>query len=392
MSSYSAQFLETLLFKQEGDELDFKRDQYSFIGASDEAKSELVKDVLAFANAWKTSDAHILVGVDEVQCGRAMVVGIKAHIDDAALQQLVNSKTNIPIQCSYSAVEIDGKRVGVLKVSASQERPVFLTKNFGKLNAGVVYIRRGSSTDVAKPDEVAKMGIAQAVKILPAPCVEMGFGIPQEKKILGTRISVYPTVIVDPPKLTASEIQELAKALRDSKILEMARTNKLASHVQGLRPFPEPTRQERRDYAERTGVLVPVGFYAKNVSEVTAQDVRVEVRGALLNGLQVVDEIEHPEHDWRESGILSALRPRPVFPSREINLHKNANEWSLELTFGKIQPKATVWLNDVIYIGSRQPMSLELSAQVFADNMPNPTKFALAVEISPKEEVFVDPD
>ena len=38
----------------------------------------MVKDILAMANAWKTSDAYVLVGVDENPGGRARVVGVFA--------------------------------------------------------------------------------------------------------------------------------------------------------------------------------------------------------------------------------------------------------------------------------------------------------------------------
>ncbi len=40
----------------------------------------------------------------------------------------------------------------------TQDRRRALNKPFGKLSANAVYIRRGSSTDIAKPDEIAKMG------------------------------------------------------------------------------------------------------------------------------------------------------------------------------------------------------------------------------------------
>ena len=40
---------ESLLHEEESSSLDFKRDQYPFVGASDDDKSELLKDILAFA-------------------------------------------------------------------------------------------------------------------------------------------------------------------------------------------------------------------------------------------------------------------------------------------------------------------------------------------------------
>jgi hypothetical protein len=50
---------ERLLGMQEDETLDFKEEQYPFVGASDDQKSELLKDILAFANAWRQTDAYI---------------------------------------------------------------------------------------------------------------------------------------------------------------------------------------------------------------------------------------------------------------------------------------------------------------------------------------------
>ena len=68
--------IEFLLDEDEGTSLDFKRDQYKFEGASKEDKSELLKDILAFANAFRRSDAYILVGVEEVRAGRSKVLAL----------------------------------------------------------------------------------------------------------------------------------------------------------------------------------------------------------------------------------------------------------------------------------------------------------------------------
>ena len=86
------QLLESLLREDEGTALDFKRDQYPFVGINDDkVKSELLKDILALANSWRRSDAFILIGVQEVTGGRSTVVGASSHIPDASLQQLTQS-------------------------------------------------------------------------------------------------------------------------------------------------------------------------------------------------------------------------------------------------------------------------------------------------------------
>lgn len=84
--SMDANLFKQLLAEGESSRLDYKSRQYRFVGASDDQKSELLKDVLAMANAWRDSDAYILLGVQEVRrqmfcmanIGRLFLVGLTA--------------------------------------------------------------------------------------------------------------------------------------------------------------------------------------------------------------------------------------------------------------------------------------------------------------------------
>jgi hypothetical protein len=166
--------VENLLWEDESSELDFKSAQYPFAGASDDDKSEILKDLLAFGNAWRRTEAYILIGVEEVRGARSIPRGISDHLGESHIQQLVNSKTNRPLSFSYKIVEIDGASVGVLRVPV-QDRPIYATKTYGRVKADTVYIRRGSSTDIAKPDEIARMtgGAAVAAEVDLTPEVEL---------------------------------------------------------------------------------------------------------------------------------------------------------------------------------------------------------------------------
>ena len=44
---------ERLLYEEENVTLDFKSKQYHFAKATEDEKSELLKDILGFANAWR---------------------------------------------------------------------------------------------------------------------------------------------------------------------------------------------------------------------------------------------------------------------------------------------------------------------------------------------------
>lgn len=111
------------------------------------------------ANAYRDGPGYILIGFKDQTPRPAEVVGIppSEHIDDATLQQFVNSKVQPKLDFRYEELLFDGKTVAVIAIP-KQQRPFYLNKDYGKLGKSVVYVRRGSSTDEASPSEVAKMG------------------------------------------------------------------------------------------------------------------------------------------------------------------------------------------------------------------------------------------
>lgn len=161
MPSLDPALLDDLLYRAESETLDLKRDQYPFANASEGAKGELLKDILAFANAWRQETAFILIGVDEAKGAKGKVVGVSHHLEDSDLQQFVNSKTQRPIEFSYEAAVLEGKDVGVIRIPV-QARPFYVRRRYGVVEKNSVYLRRGSSTAVAMPDEVARMGATNA--------------------------------------------------------------------------------------------------------------------------------------------------------------------------------------------------------------------------------------
>jgi len=165
--------LSALLQRSEGDTLDFKRDNYRFKNGSDDDKSELLKDILALANAWKATDGCIIVGVEEVNGKTASLPGVAPELNDSNIQQFVNSKTNRPVAFAVEHVDHQGTPLTIIRIGQKQPRPIFLNKSYGRLKKNVVYIRHGSSTEEASPDEIA--GMAKQEAVANAPDVEISF-------------------------------------------------------------------------------------------------------------------------------------------------------------------------------------------------------------------------
>lgn len=155
--------LEQLRHKGESADLDFKQAQYPFVGATDHKKSELLKDILAMANAYRDGPGYILIGFKDQTPHPAEVVGISStdHIDDASLQQFVQSKVDPRLEFHYEERMFLGKHIGVISMP-KQPRPFAVSKDYGGLRKNTFYVRRGSSTDEASISEVSMMTLADA--------------------------------------------------------------------------------------------------------------------------------------------------------------------------------------------------------------------------------------
>ena len=185
-------FIEGLLSQNEGTTLDFKKEQYLFIKTNNVKptklqKSELLKDILAFANSWREGEAYIVIGVEEVQGSRPIVLGIKEeeHFDDASLQEFINHKTNRPVEFAYEVHSIENKTIGIIRI-LKQKRPVYAVQEYGIVEKGVVYYRSGSSTLKADPDEIIRMNRDSENK---KKCVQLEYDLKRAQIINMQRLS-----------------------------------------------------------------------------------------------------------------------------------------------------------------------------------------------------------
>src|SRR5207245_718297 len=115
--------LAALLQCSESETLDFKSKQYPFTGATDEEKSELLKDIVAMANAWKTSDGFILIGIEEKHERVVGVCGADATLHDHDVQQFINTKINRPVSFRIELQSYQNATLTIVHIDKVQFRP-----------------------------------------------------------------------------------------------------------------------------------------------------------------------------------------------------------------------------------------------------------------------------
>lgn len=355
--------LETLLNEDEGSTLDFKREQYPC--KTDEEKGELIKDILAFTNASRRADAFILIGVVENPGGRAKVVGVTHHLKDADLQQLVNSKTDQPVDFSYRSGRLDGKDIGILHVPV-QGRPRFIKKKFGKLDADRVYVRRGSSTAVARPDEVAKMGWASSQEL--SPKLQLQFADPESRKLNGEALELCGTCI------DISDVKAIPNFVKQHQFaFDMRQVN---------------TEYYRELVLHKWAQLLckPLRFAITNLGSSLATDVRAELNLELSEAV-VFDDHEWPTNpeQYLEMSSFSLASFRRVRSDDDIVVDELSNgKRIITINTKKIQPKQTAWIDASLFLGTKSSGTISLDGAIWSDNLPSPQSVDLEIRFTTK--------
>lgn len=367
---------EQLLYEEESTSLDFKVAQYRFVKATEEEKSELLKDILGFCNAWRRSEAYILIGVEEVRGGRSKVVGISSdeHLDDHSLQQFVNSLTNQPVRFHYEAFKFDEKQVGIIRIE-EQTRPIYLKRDYGELQKEKVYVRRGSSTNPQKPaspEEIAKMGgdVRQYAAEL-----KVEFAHLERDAVLGTDAPLDVALYQMPNMETIPDLEPRMYSSAFGYLATLDLTNKRN---------PEFYR-EFADYIYNRALLRPVRLSIKNTGQVLASDVRVELTVPTTKNVIVLYEYEMPDLPVRYSSILNHSIPyvRSVFHQEpgEVSIEKNEERFLIAIDCGNLQPGRQV-VSDVVLIAARENGRISLYGSAFAGNLPKPENFVLSITVS----------
>jgi hypothetical protein len=356
-----------LLFEGESATLDFKQQQYPFVKASDDDKSELLKDILGFANAFRRSDAYILIGVEDVSGGQGNVLGIAAadHLQDHSLQQFVNNLTNRPVRFHYEAFGFEGKQVGIVRVEQHQPRPLFLKHDYGKLRKNEIYIRRGSSTDPTKPagpDEIALMGQSSATQTAE---LKVEFADIDRDNSLGTTIAFCAENCEMPPNESIPELRGRGSTWD----VENA-----------------PNRDFYWQFAEYEffkRIARPVRLVLKNTGEVAANSVRLELTTPVGAGAAVRSgRPRKPIRGGFDYGSITrsanrALRPTPG----EVSIEKNDERFLVAIEFGDIQPGRHVQ-SEVFYALRLDSGEVTLKGHVYAANLPQPEECTLLMSFT----------
>ncbi len=134
-----------LIEQDEGPKLDFK--MYLDIG-TESTKKELTKDVIAIANSYG-GRGYLVLGVEDKT---KAIIGVDPEAySEERIQQIILNRCDPPVSIRVENNVIEDKTLCLITIFRSHNRPHQMRQT------GAFYIRRGSTTDYARRNEIASM-------------------------------------------------------------------------------------------------------------------------------------------------------------------------------------------------------------------------------------------
>lgn len=139
------QKLQSLINREEGTKLDFKRELH-IETTSD--KKEFAKDVSAIANS-RGGRGYIIFGVEDKTKN---IVGVNPDdFIEEKIQQVIATRCEPPVPISLDLVKYKEKYIAVLTIYSGDQKPYQIK------DSGSFFTRRGSTTDIMRKEELASL-------------------------------------------------------------------------------------------------------------------------------------------------------------------------------------------------------------------------------------------
>ncbi|MGA4235281.1 ATP-binding protein [Ralstonia nicotianae] len=370
------ELLTTLRYKSEGTDIDFKSAQYRFISGSENDKAEMLKDILAIANAWRDGPGYILLGFKDQRPHPAALVGISESIDDAKMQQFVHGKVKPKLTFKYEEHLYQGKTVGVITIP-KQKRVFYLAHAYGKLKSNVVYVRRGSSTDEAEPMEIADMVLADTGRR--DVRLDLSVLAPNNEELNTTFELNY---LKFPERLPDYE----------SPPIETGPFGFL-SHAPSLWNDNRHFWREYAEYVRLREALIEMKFILHNRSEVQLSNAKLEVSVEPLDGqgfqmMPGADLPNEPRTQWNSiSGMHSLLDRRDA----QLVVDDSGRSPICHVRFGSLLPGEECRSSGTVAIIPLGPGKLRLRLRILGGELTTPQESERVLEATGEvKELDVD--
>ncbi|MEQ9236633.1 hypothetical protein [Coleofasciculus sp. E2-BRE-01] len=200
------------------------------------------------------------------------------------------------------------------------------------------------------------------------PVLDLQFFEPGSRKPLGRKIKLQ-SVAYDLPKQPIPNLEQPRTSYSGGLSLPVPRMEEVNPSYM----------RDKEKFVRASSLLRTVFLGIRNTSTILAENVKLEVEGSLLGGIQVEKELPQSPVRRRIEKVpykRSLLWNSHITPDIEVH----GDQWRMTVRFGNIQPGYQSIMEVPFLLGSRECKELTMYAKIFANNLPSPVDLCLQTE------------
>lgn len=384
-------------YHDEEHNLDFKGAQYP-----KEKHADLIKDLIAMANADTNDGCYIIIGVIRNSEGQKELRGINREyfIDDAVYQQLIRENVEPDVNFEYILHEYAGKCFGVFRIGKCDDKPYIMKKDYKKLKTGDSWIRKGTHQprmirrdfDAIYEQKMASIGFNGHVEILFEENESDNITIPTARKFTfpSEREAKKIRRTIERKKNPDTQKPEIPSISAISGLDDILYT------IYGAKPYHKRTLEEleenlenvRRDFTdedeyfrfEKNGYKLNIILHNKGEQYIEDGEIRVHI--PKVEGLFVAPRVaEEPNRDPYGYNI----HIYPEFPSKYPEITESETYTVIMESVGNIKHHIPILAFEepirVFFSNSLSGKSIEIKCEIFGRNLRKPITKILEIHL-----------
>jgi hypothetical protein len=187
---------------------------------------DLLRDLIGLANAGVQGPRFLVLGVKDVVGGERAITGLAADVWNewrAMLPALIAGATEPPLDVTVRTLQIDGKVVGALCLTACADQPYLISgRSHTDLPAGCGWLRRGPHLFPLLRQDLQRMFEAKLAGAAPSTDVRIGFAGDEPRSAIALPVLRLERL---PSAVAAKKIGKVLKAKQDAKSMGKTRTD-----------------------------------------------------------------------------------------------------------------------------------------------------------------------
>lgn len=352
--------------------LDFKGAQYP-----KEKHADLIKDIIAMANADTNDERYIIIGVIRNSEGQKELRGINREdfIDDAVYQQLIRENVEPDVNFEYILHEYAGKCFGVFRIGNCDDKPYMMKKDYKQLNKGDSWIRKGTHQprmirrdfDAIHKQKMASIGFNGDVEILFEENESDNITIPTAGELTlpsENEANIIRRVIEEKKNPSMKKPTMLDRTISGHDDMDYAIRGVKPHHKRTLEELEENLANVRGDFADKDEYFFfeengyRLNIILHNKGEQYIEDGEIHVHIPKVEGLRVAPKI-----------YLEYLSGYPEVTESEkyITIRESVGDIKHQIPVPAFGEPVRIFFNN-----SLQGEFIEIECEIFGKNLKKP--------------------